>query len=70
MKDSFFTELKALIAEASRLQTSGFGDQEPEEATKQLLLEPFLHALGFASEANYVREFKILGDSVDYLLKS
>ena len=70
MKEQFFTKLKALIVEAKRLQTSGFGDQEPEEATKQLLLEPLFHALGFAVKANSVREFKILGDSVDYLLKS
>ena len=44
--------------------------QEPEEATKQLLLEPLLQSLGFTSESNYTREFKIIGDSVDYLLKS
>ncbi len=70
MKEAFFTRLEALIAEAKRLRTSGFGDQEPEEATKQLLLEPFFHALGFAEKSHSVREFKILGDSVDYLLKS
>jgi type I restriction-modification system DNA methylase subunit len=70
MKESFFTKLEALVAEAKRLRVSGFGDQEPEEATKQLLLEPFFNALGFAAKSGYVREFKILGDSVDYLLKS
>ena len=69
-KEKFFTKLEALIAEARRLKTSGFGDQEPEEATKQRLLEPLFQALGFTAEANSVREFKILGDSVDYLLKS
>ena len=69
MKEAFFTKLKALMAEAKRLHTSGFGDQEPEEATKQLLIEPLFQALGFAT-ANQTREFKILGDSVDYLLKS
>jgi type I restriction-modification system DNA methylase subunit len=70
MKEIFFTKLEALIAEAKRLQVSGFGEQEPEEATKQLLIEPLFNALGFAAESGYIREFKILGDSVDYLLKS
>lgn len=69
-KEKFFAELKVLIAKAKSLQTSGFDEQEPEEATKQFLIEPLLHALGFASQANYTREFKIIGDSVDYLLKS
>lgn len=67
-KEQFFARLKVLIAEARRLQTSGFGDQEPEEATKQHLLEPLFEALGFTPE-NQRREFKILGDSVDYLLR-
>ncbi|MEO6036151.1 MAG: N-6 DNA methylase, partial [Verrucomicrobiota bacterium] len=70
MKDEFFAKLDPLIAEGKRLKTYGFGEQEPEEATKQLLLEPLLHALGFTSQSNYTREYKILGDSVDYLLKS
>jgi N-6 DNA Methylase len=69
-KDQFFAKLEALITEAKRLRISGFGDQEPEEATKQLLLEPLFQALGFNQDIGYVREFKILGDSVDYLLKS
>jgi type I restriction-modification system DNA methylase subunit len=70
MKEQFFAKLETLIAEARRLTTRGFDEQEPEEATKQSLIEPLLQALGFTSEANYTREFKILGDSVDYLLKS
>ncbi len=70
MKEKFFGKLETLIAEARRLITRGFDEQEPEEATKQSLIEPVLQALGFTSEANYTREFKILGDSVDYLLKS
>src|ERR1035437_4660807 len=70
MKEQFFTKLETLIAEARRLKIRGFDDQEPEEATKQQLLEPFLQALGFTTNFNYVREFKILGDSVDFLLKS
>jgi type I restriction-modification system DNA methylase subunit len=70
MKEKFFGKLETLIAEARQLKTRGFDEQEPEEATKQRLIEPLLQALGFASDANYKREFKILGDSVDYLLKS
>lgn len=70
MKDQFAARLEALVAEARRLKTTGFGDQEPEEATKQRLLEPLFACLGFALKAGQVREFKILGDSVDYLLQS
>lgn len=67
-KENFFAELKTLIATAKSLKSAGLGGQEPEEATKQLLLEPLFAALGFAPE-NQRREFKILGDSVDYLLR-
>jgi len=69
-KEKFFAKLEALIAEAKEFKRRGFDLQEPEEATKQFLLEPLLQALGFASDSNYTREFKIIGDSVDYLLKS
>ena len=70
MKEKFFAKLESLIAEARRLKVRGFDEQEPEEATKQKLLEPLLQSLGFTSDSNYTREFKIIGDSVDYLLKS
>jgi type I restriction-modification system DNA methylase subunit len=71
MKEEFFLKLERLITEAKRLLVTGFSaDQEPEEATKQLLLEPLFQALGFAAKSDTIREFKILGDSVDYLLKS
>src|SRR5665213_575398 len=69
-KDDFNSKLEMLIAEGKRLLVSGFREQEPEEATKTLLLEPFFQALGYLPNANQTREFKILGDSVDYLLKS
>jgi type I restriction-modification system DNA methylase subunit len=69
-KADFYLQLEALIASARRLLVSGFGEQEPEEATKTLLLEPLFRAFGYQPNANQVREFKILGDSVDYLLKS
>ena len=69
-QEDFNAKLEPLIANARQLRVSGFGGQEPEEATKTLLLEPLFHALGYLPNTGYVREFKILGDSVDYLLKS
>ncbi len=69
-KENFFAKLQALIAEAGEFKRRGFDLQEPEEATKQKLLEPLFHTLGFTSDSNYTREFKIIGDSVDYLFKS
>jgi type I restriction-modification system DNA methylase subunit len=68
-KDKFFAELETLIAKARELQSHGFDEQEPEAATCNDLIRPFLDALGFRTE-NIKPEFKILGDSVDYLLKS
>jgi len=69
-QEDFNAKLETLIASAKRLLGHGFDEQEPEEATKTLLLEPLFQALGYLPNANQVREFKILGDSVDYLLKS
>ena len=69
-KEDFNAKLETLIASARHLRVYGFGEQEPEEATKQLLLEPLFQALGYLPNKNYVREHKILGDSVDYRLKS
>ncbi len=68
-KDKFFAELKSLIAKAKSLQTSGFDEQEPEAATCHGLILPLLAVLGFRNE-NIKPEFKIIGDSVDFLLKS
>jgi predicted type IV restriction endonuclease len=68
-KEKFFAKLEALIAKAERLQVRGFDEQEPEAATCHELILPLLDALGFRNE-NIKPEFKIIGDSVDYLLKS
>jgi type I restriction-modification system DNA methylase subunit len=68
-KEQFFDKLEGLIAEARRLKVRGFGEQEPEAATCHELILPLLDALGFRKE-NIKPEFKILGDSVDYLLES
>lgn len=69
MKEQFFAKLETLLAEARRLLTHGFGEQEPEAATCHELIMPLLEAFSFRKE-NIKPEFKILGDSVDYLLKS
>jgi hypothetical protein len=68
-KEQCFAKLESLIAEARRLRVSGFGDQEPEAATCHELLLPLLEAFGFRKD-HLKPEFKILGDSVDYLLKA
>ncbi|MGO8764740.1 MAG: Eco57I restriction-modification methylase domain-containing protein [Limisphaerales bacterium] len=57
------------MAKAKSLQTSGFDEQEPEAATCHELIRPLFDALGFRTQ-NIKPEFKILVDSVDYLLKS
>ena len=69
IKEQFFGKLEILIAEARRLKTRGFDEQEPEAATCHELILPLLDALGFRQQ-NIKPEFKILGDSVDYLLQS
>jgi type I restriction-modification system DNA methylase subunit len=69
MKEQFFAKLETLIAEARRLKVRGFGEQEPEAATCHELILPLFDALGFRQQ-NIKPEFKILGDSVDYLLES
>lgn len=68
-KEKFFAELNVLIARAKRLGTAGFDEQEPEAATCNDLIRPLFDALGFRTQ-NVKPEFKILQDSVDYLLKS
>jgi type I restriction-modification system DNA methylase subunit len=69
MKDQCFARLEALIAEARRLRVSRFDEQEPEAATCHELILPLLDAFGFHKE-HIKPEFRILGDAVDYLLKS
>ncbi|MBI4328140.1 MAG: Eco57I restriction-modification methylase domain-containing protein [Chloroflexi bacterium] len=69
MRELFPGKLEALAAQARRLLTAGFGQEEPEEATKSQLIEPVLEALGYERK-HQAREFKILGDSVDYCLRN
>jgi hypothetical protein len=70
MKETFFAKLDGLVAAAKNFLQVGFGNVSPEEATKQHLIEPLLAALGYTSPDRLAREYKILGDEVDYLLKS
>ena len=67
-QQQFYDKLDELVRVAKDFIVTGFGDASPEEATKQHLIEPLLMALGYKS-ANYDKEFHILDDDVDYLLK-
>ena len=67
-QQQFYDKLDELVKTAKDFLVTGFGDAKPEEATKQHLIEPLLAALGYKT-ANYDREFHILDDDVDYLLK-
>ena len=69
MKEIFFAKLAELVALAKDFPTAAFDEAAPEETTKHKLLRPLLQSLGY-EDANIVPEFKILGDQVDYLLKS
>jgi hypothetical protein len=68
MKEDFFAKLDELVAAAKDFRADGFGNVDPEEATKQYLIEPLLESLGYSRD-EYAKEFHILGDQVDYLLK-
>jgi len=68
MKEDFFARLDELVAAAKGFRAEGFGNVDPEEATKQYLIEPLLESLG-SSRDEYAKEFHILGDQADYLLK-
>jgi predicted type IV restriction endonuclease len=46
MKEQFFTKLEQLVVAAKQFRRSGFGNVDPEEATKQHLIEPLLESLG------------------------
>ncbi len=69
MKEQFFAKLAELVALAKDFPTTAFDEAAPEETTKHQLLRPLLKTLGYA-DANIVPEFRIVGDQVDYLLRS
>ncbi len=69
MREQFFTTLEQLVALAEDFPTQEFDEAAPEEVTKNRLLRPFLRALGY-SEEQVVPEYRIIGDEVDYLLRT
>lgn len=68
MKEVFFAKLQELVAAAKHFRVEGFGNVDPEEATKDRLLDPLLDSLGYTAE-NRDKEFRILRGQVDYLLR-
>ena len=69
MKEQFFVKLAELVALAKDFPTADFDEAVPEETTKHKLIRPLLKSLGY-EDGHIVPEFKIVGDQVDYLLKS
>jgi type I restriction-modification system DNA methylase subunit len=69
MKERFFAQLEELVALAQDFPRSAFAEAAPEEVTKHRLLLPLLHALGYEQE-QIVPEYRIIGDQVDYLLRT
>jgi type I restriction-modification system DNA methylase subunit len=69
MREQFFTTLKQLVALAEDFPTQEFDEAAPEEVTKHRLLLPFFRALGYSDE-QIVPEYRIIGDQVDYLLRT
>jgi type I restriction-modification system DNA methylase subunit len=68
-KEKFFAQLAELVALAKDFPPTAFDKAAPEETTKHQLIRPLLKSLGY-EDANIVPEFKIVGDQVDYLLRS
>ena len=69
MREQFFATLKQLVALAEDFPTREFDEAAPEEVTKNRLLRPLFRALGYA-EQQVVPEYRIIGDEVDYLLRT
>ncbi len=69
MKERFFAKLAELVALAKDFPTAEFDEAAPEEVTKRRLIEPFFHALGY-KPSEIVGEYYIIGDQVDYLVRT
>jgi hypothetical protein len=69
MREQFFATLKQLVALAEDFPTYEFDEAAPEEVTKHRLLLPLFRALGY-SDQQIVPEYRIIGDQVDYLLRT
>ncbi|MCX6905861.1 MAG: N-6 DNA methylase, partial [Verrucomicrobia bacterium] len=69
MKEKFFVKLAELVALAKDFPITEFDEAAPEEVTKRRLIEPFFHALGYKPN-QLVGEYYIVGDQVDYLVRT
>jgi type I restriction-modification system DNA methylase subunit len=69
MREQFFATLKQLVALAEDFPPAEFDEAAPEEVTKHRLLLPLFHALGYQNH-QIVPEYRIIGDQVDYLLRT
>lgn len=69
MKERFFATLAELIALAKELPATEFDEAAPEEVTKHRLLLPLFRSLGYKDQ-QIVPEYRILGDQVDYWLRT
>lgn len=69
MDSEFPQRLHALIERAKEIRRKGISGVDPEEYTKQHLIEPLLQALGYSPD-EIRKEFHILGDQCDYLLQT
>src|SRR5438067_1013124 len=68
MHPEFLQRLHELVERAREIRRKGIADVDPEEYTKQHLIDPLLKALGYASD-DIRKEFHILGDQCDYLIE-
>ena len=68
MHPEFPQRLHELVERAKEIRRKGIADVDPEEYTKQHLIDPLLKALGYASD-DIRKEFHILGDQCDYLIE-
>src|SRR5205807_4643608 len=68
MHPEFPQRLHELVERAKEIRRKGIADVDPEEYTKQHLIEPLFAALGYASD-DIRKEFHILGDQCDYLIE-
>jgi len=64
----FPQRIHELIERAREIRRRGISGVDPEEYTKQHLIEPLLQAVGFDSD-DVRKQFHILGDKCDYLLE-
>jgi hypothetical protein len=69
MHPDFPQRLHELVERAKEIRKKGIHGVDPEEYTKQHLIEPFLTALAYDRD-DIRKEFHILGDQCDYLLET